>query len=252
MNSISTLNSSTTEFGRLEYQLQLSLKAATARIKNAATVSNPHLQLQFDKRTKQNTLILDCWISLDQLFPRNSAAAIGEDEAIRRLSQMNSIQLPSETGMLFTAGRLDAPQIRNCLVGSSSTVYKMIFCKIAVGRSLAMPSESEAAKAIIPDGYDSFILFNQQQPRKNSEQQQYLIKNGSQVLPVYFVQFEYDADLESRSRQQPRCDNCESALAEVHCPADSANLCRACDSKLHSASKIAQRHRRNPIKRVCL
>jgi hypothetical protein len=177
-----------------------------------------------------------------------------DDEAFRRLNQTNLIQFPGDSGMAFSTGRLQASQIRNCLAeGATKTLYKMMFCKIAVGRSLAMPSEDEAQRAPLPNGYDSFLIHDQENSRKQDQSSQlYLIKNGSQLLPLYFVQFEFDPELERRSREQPRCDNCETAAAEVHCPADSANLCGACDTKLHSTSKIAQRHRRNPIKRVSI
>lgn len=40
------------------------------------------------------------------------------------------------------------------------------------------------------------------------------------------------------------CDHCGVEPAQLHCFADRASLCRACDSKLHTASKAAQKHER--------
>jgi hypothetical protein len=46
------LSPNSPEFAYLEYGLQLSLHASTARIVTAFTVTNPNLSLQFDKSFK--------------------------------------------------------------------------------------------------------------------------------------------------------------------------------------------------------
>ena len=46
------LSPNSAEFAYLEYGLQLSLNASTARIMSAYTVTNPNLSLQFDKAFK--------------------------------------------------------------------------------------------------------------------------------------------------------------------------------------------------------
>ncbi|CAN8256168.1 unnamed protein product [Cochlearia groenlandica] len=43
------------------------------------------------------------------------------------------------------------------------------------------------------------------------------------------------------------CESCERAPAAFFCKADAASLCRACDSKVHSANPLARRHQRVPI-----
>ena len=52
VGSKTQLSPNSPEFAYLEYGLQLSLNASTARIVAAYAVSNPHLSLQFEKRCK--------------------------------------------------------------------------------------------------------------------------------------------------------------------------------------------------------
>ena len=65
---------------------------------------------------------------------------------------------------------------------------------------------------------------------------------------MYIVQFEYDPEVERRSRDHPVCENCEDANATVYCQADDAKLCDKCDRSLHPASnKMASRHKRDSV-----
>lgn len=43
------------------------------------------------------------------------------------------------------------------------------------------------------------------------------------------------------------CEVCEVAPAVVTCKADAASLCVACDTDIHSANPLAQRHERVPV-----
>ncbi|KAL2609603.1 hypothetical protein R1flu_028176 [Riccia fluitans] len=47
------------------------------------------------------------------------------------------------------------------------------------------------------------------------------------------------------------CDACQSSSAVVYCKADAAFLCAGCDSKVHGANKLAQRHERVWVCEVC-
>ncbi|KAF9614998.1 hypothetical protein IFM89_021552 [Coptis chinensis] len=47
------------------------------------------------------------------------------------------------------------------------------------------------------------------------------------------------------------CDSCKSASALLFCRADSAFLCITCDSKIHTANKLASRHERVWMCEVC-
>ncbi|XP_021893194.1 zinc finger protein CONSTANS-LIKE 5 [Carica papaya] len=47
------------------------------------------------------------------------------------------------------------------------------------------------------------------------------------------------------------CDTCKSAAAALFCRVDSAFLCLACDSRIHSLNKLASRHERVWMCEVC-
>jgi hypothetical protein len=44
------------EFANIEYHVQLSLNASTARVINAFALSNPHIAAQFERRARVNTI----------------------------------------------------------------------------------------------------------------------------------------------------------------------------------------------------
>ncbi len=64
VGSKTQLSPNSPEFAYLEYGLQLSLNASTARIVAAYAVSNPHLSLQFENRCKVFTLFFKDFINL--------------------------------------------------------------------------------------------------------------------------------------------------------------------------------------------
>lgn len=78
---------------------------------------------------------------------------------------------------------------------------------------------------------------------------------------MYLVHFEFDPEM-PELLNLPLCDSCglqaalapgrltaASAVPEVYCEADDAILCRPCDSRIHSANKLASRHIRVDINR---
>ncbi|KAG8057353.1 hypothetical protein GUJ93_ZPchr0002g25892 [Zizania palustris] len=48
-----------------------------------------------------------------------------------------------------------------------------------------------------------------------------------------------------------RCDYCGEAAAALHCRADAARLCVACDRHVHSANALSRRHVRSPLCAGC-
>jgi hypothetical protein len=234
---LNALSNDTQSFGFLEYFLRLSLHASTAKIVNSWEVSNPQLTLQFEKRAK-DVLTLDAWVDVTQLPANNT-----EDDTIRRGFQFNS----SGAGIKFSVGRIKLDES-----GKEGIIRKrMLLCKIAVGRAYNA-TEDFAKIAALPEGYDSFVIDRERvQLTKDLDSDalqelEYILKDSTQILPTYVVVFEYDAEMERRSRQKSVCENCESQPAAVFCQADSANLCQSCDSQLHS-SKLTCRHVRTPL-----
>lgn len=212
-------------------------------------------------------LTLDSWIEAGKLGVNGSSGAVGEDEIIGKGFHFVS----ATNGMNFSVGQIKLTQEE--LAQGGVIRKRLLLCKIAVGRSYNA-SEEVAKVAAIPDGYDSFVIDSEEKIRlhpnspdhsshtasretlKTSEESprdihslnklEYVIKDTSQILPTFVVVFEFDLEAEKRSRQKSICDNCESVPAAVFCQADSANLCEACDSQLHS-SKLTCRHVRTPL-----
>jgi len=52
MGERTQLSSSSPQFARIEYTLQLCLKASTAKVIAAYAISNPHLNVQFERKCK--------------------------------------------------------------------------------------------------------------------------------------------------------------------------------------------------------
>lgn len=238
-NLLNPLTGDSQAFGFIEYFLRLSLHATTTKITSAWEISNPQLTLQFEKRAKDQ-LILDSWVDVSQL-PANNC----EEDCIRRGFQFNA----SGSGMKFSVGRI---RLEDGQEAGGVIRRKFLLCKIVVGRSYNA-AEDFANIAAIPDGYDSFAIDRDRVSLHQSsdengciEEMEYVLKDSAQILPTYIVAFEYDPELERRSRQKSICDNCEAAPATLFCQADSANLCQACDAQLH-ASKLTARHLRTPL-----
>ncbi|KAL0709570.1 hypothetical protein Bca4012_016548 [Brassica carinata] len=57
-----------------------------------------------------------------------------------------------------------------------------------------------------------------------------------------------DSEEDNRARA---CDTCMSTVCTVYCHADSAYLCTSCDAEVHSANRVASRHKRVPVCESC-
>ncbi|KAI9093726.1 hypothetical protein DFS34DRAFT_630104 [Phlyctochytrium arcticum] len=231
---------STPEFGALEYELQLALQASTARIVAAHSLSNPHLNVQFEKRCR-DILVLSSWMDASLLAGVNT-----EEDVIRRGFQFP----PGQHGMKFSVGAFSCPSSSSDRKNESRTLRKALLCRVGVGRAFAA-NESHAESMSIPGGYDSLYLKDQSAKRDtkdsaNTYRHEYYIKDTAQILPIYLIHYEYDPSKERKSRERANCDNCEEQSATVFCTADAANLCNKCDAQLH-VSKLASRHVRTPI-----
>ena len=159
----------------------------------------------------------------------------GEEEVLKR-----GFQFGANSG----CGKFSVGRIQMAPNEDAKIIKRFLLCKVAIGRAY-YAAEEYAKVAPVPDGYDSFSLENLDTPENDASisglTSNYIVKDGSQVLPTFLVTFECDSHAEQRSRQQQRCDNCENAEATVYCQADNASLCAGCDSAMHN-SKLAARH----------
>lgn len=247
---LNQLSNDSPSFSFLEYFLRLSMHASTVRICSAWEVSNPQLTLQFEKRAK-DLLTLDSWLDVSNLPLGNS-----EEETVKKGFQFTG----STGGMKFTMGRIKIGESEGGNSDGANQVggvirKRMLLCKVAVGR--AYNATEELAKvATIPEGYDSFVIdrdainLNSIETSGKSSKEpvdwEYIVKDPAQLLPTFVVVFEFDPEIERRSRQKSRCDNCEDKPATIFCQADAANLCQECDAALHS-TKLTTRHVRTAL-----
>ncbi|KAJ8324616.1 hypothetical protein O5D80_006862 [Batrachochytrium dendrobatidis] len=241
------LASSTPEFAQLEYDLQLTLHASTVRIVAAYAISNPHVSVQFERRSK-DILVLPSWVDASSFGGINT-----EEDIVRR-----GFRFPPPTqGLKFTVGSINRPLENgvdtlhaNAGATQGKALRKAMLCMVAVGRSF-VADEGAAESDVVPDGYDSFhiqdpTILASDQPFNKVYEHTYYIKNPAQVLPQYIVHYEFDPVKEKQSREKAICDNCEDELATMYCSADAANLCNKCDLALHQ-TKLASRHVRSAI-----
>ncbi|ORZ32805.1 hypothetical protein BCR44DRAFT_1515132 [Catenaria anguillulae PL171] len=250
MSEKTQLASNSPQFAYLEYFLQLSLRASSARILSAHALSNPHLTVQFEKRCA-DILTLDAWIDPALLPPANA-----EDEVVRR----GFVFSPQSAAPGIRVG-IGSLKVSHTLSKGSAAdagkqqqqppnVRRAILCKVGIGRAYINNLEG-AGRDALPDGYDScrwrLALAPIARPRRARLLPRILLTSPTQILPLYIVTYEYDPSLERKLREKPHCDNCETHLADVYCAADAANLCKSCDTQLHSANKVVQRHVRTPI-----
>lgn len=186
------LGPTTPEFAHLEYTLQLTLKSSTARIVNAYSLSNPHLNIQFDRRCK-DILTLPCWVESHRMEGANT-----EDDVIRRGFHFQSPQ----SGIKMRAGQIELNNSKGIRVfnvdnGLDQNLHKALMCLVAVGRAfVADPATSE--RDVIPDGYDSFYIQdvqNESVPSENAKGWQQLNQThpkniitttSSRTLPKFF------------------------------------------------------------------
>lgn len=96
-------------------------------------------------------------------------------------------------------------------LNSASKKHRFMMCKIAIGHSFCS-TDDYAKMSHVPEGYDSFsvsvandkgdkIEIDRELSMKNEKYQyHYVIKDSSQILPLYIVEFEYSEEDEKKSR----------------------------------------------------
>jgi vacuolar-type H+-ATPase subunit D/Vma8 len=202
------------EFARVQYLLRLALRSASARVLAIHSVSSPHLNLQFDKASKQG-LQLDSWIDTAMLDDHNTLQRIVE----------RGFALP-DCGAVFPTGEIGGldQDVNNAGVRR----YEFLLCKLAVGRSYLMESQQVTAQTEVPQGFNSvYVHFKEREPTDDAQpsgvddddretvfpdvpsftprdahlltyHHSYFLKDPAQVLPVFWVSFAYDPAADSR------------------------------------------------------
>jgi hypothetical protein len=101
-----------------------------------------------------------------------------------------------------------------------------------------------------PSQYDSFIVRSENSDLEtlidsdvDISKYSYIIKDRSRILPLYEVEFDYDKDLEERSKGFNTCEMCLSNNSIMFCLAERASFCKSCDLKIHN-NEFTMRHKK--------
>lgn len=121
-----------------------------------------------------------------------------------------------------------------------SITHKVKLCEVAVGESIYV--SKEYVKQMNPPGhYDSFITSETgyhagflPESQMDIKDYWYAVKDPSRILPLFDITFEYDAELEMRSKGSFICDRCRISQSVSFCPAERASFCETCDEEVHN------------------
>jgi hypothetical protein len=177
------------EFAKLEYMLQVSLGTSTAIIKNAWSVAKPQLNLQFEKIvSKKKMTVVNSFFDTSELDKSTSVHKI----------IANGFDIRPE-GKVFSTGlfRLDK---------SGASSYRVLLCKVAVGKSLCYPmsnSFEDLKKEKLKDQFDSVYLKYEEDEASSVYRYEYVVYESSHVHPEYLIDFTFDDSRESNLRVSP-------------------------------------------------
>lgn len=230
------------DWSKIEYMLQLSLGTSTAIIKNMWSVSKPHLNLQFEKMASQkNKLKINSFVDVRSLDSSTSLERIIKE----------GFDIP-EAGKKFTTGFFQLEK------EDSSGVYKILLCKVAVGKSLCLPIKKRGVKVqnkvkrtTLPPGFDSIYLMYRDHQANKLYQYDYVVFENAQVRPQYLIEFYFD-DTKEKEEKDEICETKDcTEKATLYCINDKMSICETCNKEIHVRGwEAAKRHEVVDIKKV--
>ena len=157
----------------IAYNLRVALQADNIHNVQCEIVENPSMVVAFERRT-EGTLVLDSWVDAEGLTgTANSLEAVCT----------SGFQFPaSGQGAVFSTGRIDVPE------PAVGRTYTFLLCKIAVGKSVVI--ESESTDAVLPRGADSLCVARSAEDEDRGYYYEYVLMDSSQVLPYAVVSFQ--------------------------------------------------------------
>jgi hypothetical protein len=194
-----------TEFSKIEYMLQLSLGTATAEISTVWNIEKSHLKLAFENVVKKRKLLM-----ISSFVDAADLKGTTIDNIIKEGFPVSS------EGRDFTAGMLKLTRIR-------STTYRVILCKVAVGKTLYLSNQlagkkqkhtaeldedmlqegiyqAEARERMMKEQYESFYLKPSDSDDMNVYRYEYRIFDSALVHPLYVIDFTFDPNKESERK----------------------------------------------------
>lgn len=201
------------DFSKIEYQLQMSLGTSTAVIRDMWSVSIPQLNLQFERLVNRNKMLtITSFIDTVSLDKSSSI-----DKIIKE-----GFDFPPE-GKMFSTGffKLEKPH---------SAVYRILLCKVAVGKSLCLPVKTshienlKITKKDLDSVFDSIYLKYEDDEENSVFKYDYIVFDNAQVHPEYLIDFYFDESKETNLKI-PNCDNegC-GEIATLYCLNDKVSL----------------------------
>jgi hypothetical protein len=254
------------EWGATEAFLQLVYRSGNLSLRSLWLVDNPVNLAKFERRCKGLTGVTPTVIASEALGDNLSLSDVCDkgfpDSPAGVRIQVGNVSLPS--------GFLDAGLDGTRKQGRGRRVYECLIAKAAVGRSfivkepessddnilgdlakefdsvLIRPSESDLEKQALTVTSGSPPTVSRGYLPPHTFCQTYVLRDGSQVLPLFVCRFEVDSDKDEPLALAP-CQSCEENPATIWCAADSAALCPECDEVHHAVNHLTQRHIRVPI-----
>lgn len=219
------------EYGQIEYQIQLQLKAPRLKLSECFEFGNPHVNVQFLSYAKT-------------LNPANIVEIYVPTSDIQQLVvdiSSKGIKVDPKRGFRFRVGSFE--------VDKSKDVIEVIHMSVALGNTLNFQlatssleegtfTNDQPTVANLRNGYNSLCV---------SDKGDYVIFNPSQVKSCHLVRFKGGANLDEIDHDDNLCDLCSSNPASIWCINDSAKLCENCDSESHKANRIMEKHKRIPL-----
>jgi hypothetical protein len=254
------------EWGSVEMLLKVTFRSANISLRSLWSVSNPGLLARFEKRITNMTGVIPTLIASEDIGPALTIGTVCDkgfpdtDNGLR--VQIGNLCLPSG----FLNAGLDGTRVQ----GRGRRMFEFLVVKVAVGKSIVLDEPEEEKKSLIedlPNDYDSVLIrppspepettplrVTSSNPSKLTKGflpphcfcQTYILRDGTQILPMFVCRFEVDTDKDEPLSLEP-CQNCEENPATIWCAADSAALCPQCDESHHAVNRLTQRHIRVPI-----
>ena len=254
------------EWGAAEAFLQVVYRTANLSIRSLWSVVNPSNLAKFERRTKGLKGVAPTILTAEDLGEKITFAEVCDrgfpDSKSGLRVHVGNISLPS--------GFLDAGLDGTRKQGRGRRVYECLIAKAAVGRTYLMNDAGLQDEHLIHDlgkEFDS-VLFRPSEADTEKQalkvtsatptivtkgflpphtfSQTYVLRDSSQVLPLFVCRFEVDSDKDEPLALSP-CQSCDLNPATIWCAADSAALCPECDEAHHAVNHLTQRHIRVPI-----
>ncbi len=163
----------------------------------------------------KDMLVVPIWVDASELIGGNT-----EEDVIRRGFRFTQ----HDQGAFFSTGSLPYGNKPNYSMGApgetesepqgthqpsrpmASRQRTVLLCRLAVGRAYPISSD-QVASTDLPAGYDSFYIqdyssdFDKKESNTDPYYHVYYIRNPAQVLPLFLVHFDFDAQKELKSRE---------------------------------------------------